>query len=62
MVRSDMDEPLAHDLIKLMFDNKQQLAEVHPSAEKLTLEDAQKVVEGVELHPGAERYYREAEE
>ena len=62
MVRSDMDEALAHDLIALMFDHKAQLAEVHPSAEKLTLEDAQKVVEGVELHPGAERYYQEAEE
>ena len=62
MVRADMDEALAHDLIELMFDHKAELAEVHPSAEKLTLEDAQKVVEGVELHPGAERYYQEAEE
>ena len=62
MVREDMDETLAHDLIKLMFDNKKQLAEVHPSAEKLELEDAQKVVEPVQLHPGAERYYQEAEE
>jgi TRAP transporter TAXI family solute receptor len=62
MVRSDMDETLAHDLIKLMFDHRQQLAQIHPSAEDLTLEDAQQVVEGVELHPGAERFYREAEE
>ena len=62
MVRSDMDEALAHDVISLMFENKAQLAQVHPSAEKLTLEDAQKVVEGVQLHPGAERFYREAEE
>ena len=62
VVREDMDETLAHDLIKLMFDNKKQLAEVHPSAEKLTLEDAQKVVEPVKLHPGAERFYEEAEE
>ena len=28
MVRSDMDEALAHDLIKLMFDHKAELAEV----------------------------------
>ena len=62
MVRADMDEGLAHDVIALMFSNQKQLAEVHPSAEKLTLEDAQKVVEGVELHPGAERYYQEAAE
>ena len=62
MVRADMDEALAHDLIALMFENQKQLAEVHPSAEKLTLEDAQEVVEPVELHPGAERFYQEAEE
>ena len=62
MVREDMDETLAHDVIALMFDNQKQLAEVHPSAEKLTLEDAQKIVEPVELHPGAERYYQEAAE
>ena len=62
MVREDMDEALAHDLIALMFEHKKELAEVHPSAEKLELEDAQKVVEPVQLHPGAERYYREAEE
>ena len=47
MVREDMDEALAHDLIKLMFDHKKELAEVHPWAEKLTLEDAQKIVEPV---------------
>jgi TRAP transporter TAXI family solute receptor len=60
MVRADMDEALAHDVIALMFEHKKELAEVHPSAEKLELEDAQKVVEGVELHPGAARYYDEA--
>jgi TRAP-type uncharacterized transport system substrate-binding protein len=60
MVREDMDPTLAHDLIKLMFDHKQELAEIHPSAEKLTVEDAQKVVEPVQLHEGAEQYYEEA--
>ncbi|HEX6021258.1 MAG TPA: TAXI family TRAP transporter solute-binding subunit [Solirubrobacter sp.] len=57
-----MDETLAHDLLALMFDNKKQLADVHPSAEKLTLEDAQEVVRPVELPSGAERYYQEAAE
>ena len=42
MVRADMDETLAHDLIELMFEHKEELAEVHPSAEKLTLEDARR--------------------
>ena len=62
MVRADMDEGLAHDVIALMFEHKRELAQIHPSAEKLTLEDAPQVVEGVELHPGAQRFYREAEE
>jgi TRAP transporter TAXI family solute receptor len=62
MVREDMDDALAHDVIKLMFDNQKALAEVHPAAENLTLEDAQKVVEPVKLHPGAERYYQEEAE
>ena len=60
MVRADMPDALAHDVIALMFEHKQELAEVHPSAEKLELEDAQKLVAGVELHPGAQRFYREA--
>ncbi len=60
MVREDMDEALAHDLIALMFEHKKDLVAVHPSAEKLVLDDAQEIVEPVQLHPGAERYYREA--
>jgi uncharacterized protein len=60
MVRADMSDDLAHDVIALMFEHKQELAAVHPSAEKLELEDAQEVVEGVELHRGAERFYSEA--
>jgi TRAP transporter TAXI family solute receptor len=62
MVREDMDEALARDVIALMFEHKKELAEVHPSAEKLELEDAHEIVPPVKLHPGAERYYREAEE
>jgi TRAP transporter TAXI family solute receptor len=61
MVREDMDETLAHDLIALMFENRRALAEVHPAAENLTVEDAKEVVSPVELHPGAERFYQEAE-
>ena len=41
-----------------MFDHQKELTEVHPSAEKLKLEDAQKVVERVGLHPGAEQSTR----
>jgi uncharacterized protein len=30
MVRADMDAALAHDVIKLMFDHKAELAAIHP--------------------------------
>ena len=44
-------------MIALMFEHKAELAQVHPSAEKLELADAQKLVARVELHPGAARFY-----
>jgi TRAP transporter TAXI family solute receptor len=62
MVREDMDAALAHDVIALMFSNQKALADVHPAAENLVLEDTREVVEPVKLHPGAERYYEEADQ
>lgn len=58
LVPADMDEQLAYDIIRTMFEHKDELVAVHPEAEKLTLERA---VSGevVEYHPGAIRYYEE---
>jgi TRAP transporter TAXI family solute receptor len=60
MVHADMDEALAHDVVKLMFDHRDELATIHPAAESLELETAQRLAPPIELHPGAARYYREA--
>jgi hypothetical protein len=53
-----MDPELAYQLTRLLFDRKEALAEVHPSASRLELETAPDVAP-LELHPGARRYYDE---
>jgi uncharacterized protein len=59
VVNQSMNEDLAYQLTKLLFDKKAELAQVHPEAKNLDLTTAQDVVP-LELHPGARRYYDEA--
>ncbi len=59
MVNANMDDQLAFDITKLLYDNKAALSEVHPSAETLDPKTGKEVVDPVELHPGAARYYDE---
>ena len=60
VVHEEMGEGLAHDLTELLFAQKERLVAVHPEAKNLDPQRAQGVVEPVQLHPGAERYYEEA--
>jgi TRAP transporter TAXI family solute receptor len=60
VVHEEMDEGLAHDLTELLFAQKERLVAVHPEAKNLDPQRAQGIVEPVQLHPGAERYYEEA--
>ncbi|MGH8933585.1 MAG: TAXI family TRAP transporter solute-binding subunit [Egibacteraceae bacterium] len=59
MVHESMDDELAYQLTKLLFDHRDQLARVHPEAANLDLVTAPQVTEPVQLHPGARRYYEE---
>jgi uncharacterized protein len=59
VVNEAMDEDLAYELTKLLFDRKDELVQVHPEAENLDLDTAQEVT-GIELHPGAQRYFEES--
>jgi uncharacterized protein len=59
VVNESMDEELAYELTKLLFDRKDELVQVHPEAENLDPEAAQEVI-GLDLHPGAQRYYEES--
>ena len=60
MVSAGMDDGLAYDITKALFDGKERLSAIVPAAENLDPKDAQELVEPVRMHPGARRYYREA--
>ena len=58
VVNRGMDEQLAYDITRLLFERGQELAAIHPEARNLSLETA---VAGspASYHPGAIRFYRE---
>jgi len=58
VVNEAMDEQLAYEIVRAMFENQDDLAAAHPAANDLTLETA---VQNSPLpfHPGAIRYYEE---
>ena len=58
VVNEAMDEQLAYDIVKAMFDNRDDLVAAHPAAEDLTVETAV-LNSPLPLHPGAARYYQE---
>jgi TRAP-type uncharacterized transport system substrate-binding protein len=58
LVPDTMNEQLAFDVTRTLFEKKAQLAAVHPEANKLDVTLAQQVAP-VALHPGAARYFKE---
>ena len=58
VVNSDLDEELAYQLTKLLFEKKADLVAVHASAENLSVEFTMDATP-VPLHPGAIRYFEE---
>jgi uncharacterized protein len=60
MVNEDMSEDLAYRITKALYEGKDQLATVVPAAESLDPGEGREVVDPLELHPGAQRYYEEA--
>ncbi len=59
VVNESMDEELAYDITRLLFDQQDALAQAHPEARNLDIRTAPQV-SPLELHPGAQRYYEEA--
>ena len=59
MTRQDVPADVVYTMTKAMFDNMAKLTTAHAAAKGLSLEHA---AQGspVPLHPGAERYYRQA--
>ena len=58
VVHADMDEQLAYDIVRVMFENQEQLVAVHAAANDLTLETAMQS-QALPYHPGAMRYFEE---
>jgi TRAP transporter TAXI family solute receptor len=58
VVNESMDEQLAYDITKLLFESQPELAAAHPAANELTLENATQN-SPIPYHPGALRYYEE---
>jgi uncharacterized protein len=58
VVAEDLDEELAYQITRTLFEQQPRLLAIHPAAEHLTLEAA---IQGspAPYHPGAVRYYRE---
>jgi len=60
VVRRDMDEESAHRLTRLLFEHRRELETAHGEARRLNLRRAIATYP-VDLHPGAARFYRDAE-
>jgi len=58
VVNGEMDEELAYNITKAMFEGQATLAAAHPAAAELTLENAVQN-SPIAYHPGALRYYGE---
>jgi uncharacterized protein len=59
MVNEDMSDELAQQITQELYDGKDRLATIVPAAESLDPAEGREVVEPVQLHPGAQRYYEE---
>ena len=58
IVSETMPEPLAYDITRVLFEQQQTLAGIHPQARELALSTALTGAT-IPFHPGAVRYYRE---
>ena len=55
---ASLSEPLAHDITRMLFDQREELGAIHAEARRLTPSFASSA-SPIPFHPGAARYYRE---
>jgi TRAP transporter TAXI family solute receptor len=58
VINRTMDEQLAYDITRILFEKQQDLATIHPEARNLSLQSATQGSPAA-FHPGALRFYRE---
>ena len=56
---ADLDEVLVYEMLSLLFEHAGKLGEIHAAVKGLTPKGALFTTRGEQLHPGAERYYRD---
>jgi TRAP transporter TAXI family solute receptor len=59
VVSQSMSDELAYDITRTLYEGQERLATVVPAAESLDPETGREVVQPVQLHDGAQRYYEE---
>ncbi len=55
--REDLQEDLAYQMVKTLFEHKEDLLAVRQTMENMTLENVEKIA--IPIHPGALKYYKE---
>ena len=59
VANANMDQKTAYDIIKAVFDHKDDLVRTHKEAENIKLENQKKDASPVPWHPGAVKYFAE---
>lgn len=60
LTTAKIPDPVVYQLVKSVFDNFEDFKRMHPSFEALKKEDLINAARTAPLHPGAQKYYREA--
>ncbi|WP_324669615.1 TAXI family TRAP transporter solute-binding subunit [Geochorda subterranea] len=58
LVHADMDEQLTYEIVKAIFEYKDELVAIHPSAAEITVQDGP-TSQIAPYHPGAIRYFQQ---
>ncbi|MGD9044112.1 MAG: TAXI family TRAP transporter solute-binding subunit [Desulfobacterales bacterium] len=59
VVSQDLDAQTAYNIVDAIYSNRKRLKNAHPALAPLTLDADRKSVVGIQLHPGAEKYFSE---
>jgi uncharacterized protein len=59
VANESMDEKTAYNIVKAVFEHKDELVRVHKEAENIRIENQKKDASPVPWHPGAVKYFAE---
>jgi TRAP-type uncharacterized transport system substrate-binding protein len=59
VAHQNMDDKTAYDIVKTIFDKRDELIRVHKEAENIKLENQKAAASPVPWHPGAVKYFSE---